>query len=166
MYLNYHNVQGSFLLVRPTQCVYPCTCTYLICAHACLCTYTARPYIYAHVHVCSATTARGTESVGVTHVSHTILEFFSPNGNNSLLIPSSLTQSCLKGLYLSWLIDTLPIENLIADLLTQFTLPPVNCLPVKRQFGALREIVLPPIHEEISLPYTSTGAYKLLQSIG
>ena len=81
-------------------------------------------------------------------------------------LPPSLLQSCLKGLYLSWLTGISPIEDLIAELLTQFSLPPLNCLPVKRPFGALKEVVLSPIHEESSLPYTSTGAYKLLQSIG
>ena len=79
---------------------------------------------------------------------------------------SLFSQSCLKSLYLSWLSGLSPLEDLVGELLTQFTLPPVNCLPVKKPFGALKELVLAPIHEDSSLPYTSTGAYKLLQSIG
>jgi myotubularin-related protein 5/13 len=75
-------------------------------------------------------------------------------------------QSCLKGLYLTWLADSSPMEDIVAQLLTSFSLPPINCLQVKKPIGSVGEVVLPPIHEDSSLPYTSTGAFKLLQSIG
>ena len=78
----------------------------------------------------------------------------------------SLAQSCLKGLYLNWLTDSSPLEEIVAHFLTSFTLPPLNCLPITKPIGQLGDIILPPIHEESSLPYTSTGAFKLLQSIG
>ena len=77
-----------------------------------------------------------------------------------------MLQSCLKSLYITWVAGTSYLEPLISELLTKVTLPPINCLPFKRPFGALRELVLHPIHEETSLPYTSTAALKLLQSIG
>ena len=86
-----------------------------------------------------------------------------PFHNSPIPIP---TQACLKGFYVSWLSDKHPLESLIVELLTRTHLPPINCLPVKKPFGALRELVLYPIHEESTLPYTSTAAIKLLRSIG
>ena len=82
------------------------------------------------------------------------------------LFSLSLAQSCLKGLYLNWLTDSSPLQEIVAHFLTSFTLPPLNCLPITKPVGQLGDIILPPIHEESSLPYTSTGAFKLLQSIG
>ena len=58
------------------------------------------------------------------------------------------------------------MESLIAELLRDIHLPAPGGPPIKKSFGAVRDLVLHPIHESGSLPYTSTGAYRLLQSIG
>ena len=83
-----------------------------------------------------------------------------------IVLTHTRTQSCLKGLYLAWLTNNAPLEQIVAQLLTSFTLPPPNCLSVKRPIGTLGHMVLPAVHEDVSLPYTSTGAFTLLQSIG
>ena len=79
-------------------------------------------------------------------------------------------QACLKAIYITWVsYDTKlhpPLEPLIIDVLTNMHLPEINCLPVKKQFGSLRELILYPIFEESSLPYTSDAAIKLLRSVG
>ena len=79
-------------------------------------------------------------------------------------------QACLKAIYITWVsCDTKlhpPLEPLIIDVLTNMHLPEINCLPVKKQFGSLRELILYPIFEESSLPYTSDAAIKLLRSVG
>ena len=76
-------------------------------------------------------------------------------------------QSFLKGIYVSWITSKLvDLEPLIAELLTDMRLPSINCLPIKKPFGALKEVVLHPIHEDTTLPYTSTAAIQLLRSIG
>ena len=79
-------------------------------------------------------------------------------------------QACLKALYVTWVsCDSKlhpPLEPLVIDLLTKMHLPAINCLPVKRQFGSLKELVLYPVFEESSLPYTSDAAIKLLRSVG
>ncbi len=67
---------------------------------------------------------------------------------------------------MTWVNGHQPLEPLVSDLLTDMQLPPINCLPVKKPFGALQELVLYPIHEESTLPYTSTNAITLLRSIG
>lgn len=74
-------------------------------------------------------------------------------------------QNCLKAIYVSWIGDQ-PLEPLIAELLTTTHVPSVHCSPVRKKFGALKELVLHPIHEESALPYTSTAAIRLLRSIG
>lgn len=77
---------------------------------------------------------------------------------------------CLKGLYISWVASdspqTLHLEVLVADLLTSLRIPRADCLPQRRKFGALRELVLPPIHEDTTLPYTSKSALWLLKRVG
>ncbi len=51
-------------------------------------------------------------------------------------------------------------------MLTSLQIPAINCVPVKKKFGALTQLVLPPIHEESSLPYTATATLDLLRNIG
>ena len=81
--------------------------------------------------------------------------------------PSLSFQSFLKGIYISWVTSKpVHLEPLIAELLTDMRLPSINCLPIKKPFGALKEVVLHPIHEDTTLPYTSTAAVQLLRSIG
>ena len=76
-------------------------------------------------------------------------------------------QVCLKGFYVGWIRrDSLDLEALVAELLTDTNIPPINCMPVKKPLGGLKELVLPPIHEATSLPYTSTSALWLLKSVG
>ena len=81
-----------------------------------------------------------------------------------------MLQACLKAMYVTWVsCDSKlhpPLEQMVIDLLTKMQLPAINCLPVKRPFGSLKELVLYPIFEEISLPYTSDAAIKLLRSVG
>ena len=76
----------------------------------------------------------------------------------------------MKAIYVTWVsCDSKlhpPLEPLVRDLLTDMHLPAINCLPVKKPFGSLKELVLYPIYEEISLPYTSDAAIKLLRSVG
>jgi len=82
------------------------------------------------------------------------------------LLPAPL-QSCLKGFYISWITSKpMNLEPLIAELLTDMRLPSINCLPIKKPFGALKEVVLYPIHEDSTLPYTSTAVIHLLRNIG
>ena len=75
---------------------------------------------------------------------------------------------CLKGLYIPWVAadSTLKLEVLVAELLAGLSIPRSNCLPVKKPFGALKKLILPPINEETSLPYTSTAALWLLRRVG
>ena len=54
----------------------------------------------------------------------------------------------------------------MAELLADLFIPQVNCLPVKRPFGALKELLLPVIHEEMGAPYSSTSAWWLLRRVG
>ena len=75
-------------------------------------------------------------------------------------------QSCLKAFYLSWVGSRDALEPLVVELLTQLHIPGLNCPSVRRPFGALKELVLPPLQEPSSLPYTSTDAFRLLRSIG
>jgi len=76
-------------------------------------------------------------------------------------------QSCLKGFYISWITSKpMNLEPLIAELLTDMRLPSINCLPIKKPFGALKEVILYPIHEDSTLPYTSTAVIHLLRNIG
>ena len=79
-------------------------------------------------------------------------------------------QACLKAIYITWVsYDTKlhpPLEPLIVDLLTNMHLPEINCLPVKKPFGSLKELILYPIFEDSSLPYTNDAAIKLLRSVG
>lgn len=76
----------------------------------------------------------------------------------------------LKGLYISWASSSsaqpIQLEVLVAELLANLVLPRSNCLPVKKSFGALKELVLPPIYEDTSLPYTSTSSLWLLRRLG
>jgi len=67
--------------------------------------------------------------------------------------------------YISWL-SSQQLEPLVVQLLTELRIPAINCLPVKATFGALTKLVIPPIHEGSSLPYTSTAALDLLKNIG
>lgn len=85
-----------------------------------------------------------------------------------MYLPPSLppSQSCLKAFYLSWVSSRDPLEPLVAELLARLHIPGPNCPSVQRPFGALKELVLPPLHEPSSLPYTSTDAFRLLRSIG
>ena len=81
--------------------------------------------------------------------------------------PSLSLQSFLKGIYVSWVTSKpVDLEPLIAELLTDMRLPSIDCLPIKKPFGALKEVVLHPVHEDTTLPYTSTAAIQLLRSIG
>ena len=81
--------------------------------------------------------------------------------------PSLSLQSFLKGIYVSWITSKpVDLEPLIAELLTDMRLPSIDCLPIKKPFGALKEVVLHPVHEDTTLPYTSTAAIQLLRSIG
>ncbi len=52
------------------------------------------------------------------------------------------------------------------ELLSSLHIPAINCLPVKKRFGALTQLMLPPIHEDSSLPYTGTATLDLLKNIG
>ncbi len=76
----------------------------------------------------------------------------------------------LKGLYVSWLSGDankpLKLEPLVAEMLADLFIPQLNCLPIKRPFGSLKELVLPAIHEEMGAPYTATSAWWLLKRIG
>lgn len=58
------------------------------------------------------------------------------------------------------------LESLVAELLEDMYLPTVNCLPVKKPFGALKELVLPALQESSMLPYTATSALWLLRRLG
>jgi len=80
-------------------------------------------------------------------------------------------QLLLKSLYITWLsrgeaLKPGRLESLVAEILTDLHIPQVNCLPIKKPFGPLKELVLPPIHEEMGAPYTSTAAWWLLRRIG
>ena len=76
----------------------------------------------------------------------------------------------MKAMYVTWVSCDAklhpPLEALVIDLLTDMHLPAINRLPVKKPFGSLKELVLYPIYEESSLPYTSDAAIKLLRSVG
>ena len=95
------------------------------------------------------------------------LPFYCLLCSHFISCPSLSLQSFLKGLYISWLTSKpVRLEPLLAELLTDMRLPSINCLPIKKPFGALKEVVLHPIHEDTTLPYTSTAAIQLLRSVG
>ena len=101
----------------------------------------------------------------IPHI-HT-LPFYCLLCSHFISCPSLSLQSFLKGLYISWLTSKpVRLEPLLAELLTDMRLPSINCLPIKKPFGALKEVVLHPIHEDTTLPYTSTAAIQLLRSVG
>ena len=79
-------------------------------------------------------------------------------------------QACLKAIYVTWLSSGQPsghaIEPLVANLLSSVTVPLVNCPPVRRPLGLLKELIVHPIDEASSLPYSSTCTIALLKSIG
>ena len=102
------------------------------------------------------------------HISHIpTLPFYCLLYSHFIPCLSLSLQSFLKGLYISWLTSKpVRLEPLIAELLTDMRLPSINCLPIKKPFGALKEVVLHPIHEDTTLPYTSTAAIQLLRSVG
>ena len=54
----------------------------------------------------------------------------------------------------------------MAELLVDFRMPQLNCLTMKKPFGALKEVTLPAIHEEFAAPYTTTSAWYLLKAVG
>lgn len=76
---------------------------------------------------------------------------------------------CLKALYIPWLSSnsTLKLEDLVAQLLAGLKVPRPGCIAVKEEnFGALKKLILPPIDENTTLPYTSTAALWLLRRVG
>ncbi|XP_064399586.1 myotubularin-related protein 5-like isoform X3 [Halichondria panicea] len=76
-----------------------------------------------------------------------------------------ILKACLKSVYISWL-SAVQLEPLVVELLTSMHIPAINCLPVKKSFGALTHLTLPPIHECSSIPYTATATLDLLRNIG